>query len=68
MTRITHTEGESNTSHARAEWRESSIGPRSKPLLQRDSDAFLHQSLSTPCAATIAKAKGIWIEDLDGRK
>ena len=68
MTRITHTEGESNTSHARAEWCEKSIGPKSKPLLERDSDVFLHQSLSTPCAATIAKAKGIWIEDLDGRK
>jgi len=68
MTRISHTEGESNTSRARAEWREKSIGPKSKPLLERDSDAFMHQSLSTPCAATITKAKGIWIEDLDGRK
>ncbi len=68
MTKITHTEGESNTSQARAAWREKSVGPRSEPLLKRDSDAFLHQSLSTPCAATIAKASGIWIEDLDGRK
>lgn len=66
--KITHTEGESNTSHARAAWREKSIGPKSEPLLRRDSDVFLHQSLSTPCAATIAKANGIWIQDLDGRK
>jgi len=65
MTRITHTEGESNTSRARAAWREQSIGPASAPLLQRDSDAFLHQSLSSPCVSTIVKASGIWIEDID---
>ena len=68
MTRIVHTEGESNTSDARRDWLDKSIGPRSKPLLDRDSDAFLHQSLSSPCVSTIAKAEGIWIEDLDGRR
>lgn len=65
---ITHTEGESNTSAAGVEWRTNAIGPRSGPLLRRDSEAFLHQSLSSPCVATIAKAEGIWIEDLDGRR
>jgi len=68
MTRITHTEGESNTSRARAAWSKETTGPASTPLLQRDSDAFLHQSLSSPCVSTIARAQGIWIEDLDGRK
>ncbi|MFT7593684.1 MAG: 4-aminobutyrate aminotransferase [Paracoccaceae bacterium] len=65
---IVHTEGESNTSAARKDWLSASIGPKSAPLLQRDSDAFLHQSLSSPCVSTIAKADGIWIEDLDGRR
>ena len=65
---LTHTEGESNTSAARADWSSRATGPKSAPLLKRDSDAFLHQSLSTPCAATIAKAEGIWIEDLDGNR
>jgi 4-aminobutyrate aminotransferase len=65
---IVHTEGESNTSAARGDWLKKSIGPRSAPLLQRDSGAFLHQSLSSPCVSTIAKADGIWIEDLDGRR
>lgn len=65
---LTHTEGESNTSAARAEWMRQAIGPRSAPLLARDTAAFLHQSLSTPCLGTIAKAEGIWIEDLDGRR
>ena len=66
--RIVHTEGESNTSAARANWLKRSIGPASAPLLKRDSDAFLHQSLSSPCVSTIAQASGIWIEDMDGRK
>jgi 4-aminobutyrate aminotransferase len=67
-TKIVHTEGESNTSIARENWLKTSIGPKSAPLLARDSDAFLHQSLSSPCVSTIAKAEGIWIEDLDGRR
>lgn len=63
-----HTEGESNTSDARRTWLANSIGPNSAPLLERDSDAFLHQALSSPCVSTIAKAEGIWIEDMDGRR
>ncbi|MBY8975419.1 aspartate aminotransferase family protein [Rhodobacteraceae bacterium NNCM2] len=63
-----HTEGESNTSAMRRDWLERSIGPNSRPLLARDADAFMHQSLSSPCVSTIAKAEGIWIEDLDGRR
>ena len=66
--KITHTEGESNTSAARARWQAENAGARSAPLLQRDAEAFLHQSLSSPCVSTIAKAEGIWIEDLDGRR
>ncbi|UWQ91369.1 aspartate aminotransferase family protein [Rhodobacteraceae bacterium M382] len=66
--KIVHTEGESNTSDARRTWLKKSIGPRSEPLLKRDSSAFLHQSLSSPCVSTIAKADGIWIEDMDGRR
>ncbi len=65
---LVHTEGESNTSEARKAWLKTSIGPRSAPLLERDANAFLHQSLSSPCVSTIAKAEGIWIEDMDGRR
>ncbi len=67
-TSIQHTEGESNTSAARLEWIASNTGERSRPLLERDADAFMHQSLSSPCVNTIARAEGIWIEDLDGRR
>jgi 4-aminobutyrate aminotransferase len=65
---VQHTEGESNTSSARADWIARNTGERSAPLLKRDADAFMHQSLSSPCVNTIAKAEGIWIEDLDGRR
>ena len=68
MVHVVHTEGESNTSSARKAWLKKSIGPNSAPLLERDADAFLHQSLSSPCVSTIARAEGIWIEDLDGRR
>ena len=37
-------------------------------LIARDAEAFLHQSLSSPCVSTIARAEGIWIEDLEGRR
>ncbi len=62
------TEGESNTSPARADWIATSKDPATDQLLQRDSDAFMHQTLSSPCLSTIAKAEGIWIEDTAGRR
>ena len=63
-----HTEGEANTSAARADWAAREGDETARALLDRDAAAFLHQSLSSPCAATIAKAEGIWIEDIAGRR
>ena len=63
-----HTEGEANTSAARAEWSARETHNETRDLLARDADAFLHQSLSSPCLSTIAKAEGIWIEDTSGRR
>ena len=63
-----HTEGEANTSAARTEWASRETDEVTRDLLSRDAGAFLHQSLSSPCAATIAKAEGIWIEDTAGRR
>lgn len=65
---ITHTEGESNTSAARADWAARHPDAATRDLLARDAGAFLHQSLSSPCLSTIAKAEGIWIEDTAGRR
>lgn len=63
-----HTEGEANTSDARADWAARETHNETRDLLARDADAFLHQSLSSPCLSTIAKAEGIWIEDTSGRR
>ncbi len=65
---LTHTEGESNKAPARRQWNARQDHEPSKHLLARDADAFLHQSLSSPCVSTIAKAEGIWIEDMAGRR
>jgi 4-aminobutyrate aminotransferase len=66
--KITHTEGESNTSEARRRWAERHPHAPTRDLLRRDADAFLHQSLSSPCVSTITRAEGIWIEDTAGRR
>ncbi len=63
-----HTEGESNTSDARQRWAARETHNETRDLLARDASAFLHQSLSSPCVSTIAKADGIWIEDTAGRR
>ncbi|WP_246162210.1 (R)-1-hydroxy-2-aminoethylphosphonate ammonia-lyase [Roseovarius faecimaris] len=65
---VQHTEGEANTSEARAEWAAREDHGPTRDLLNRDAEAFLHQSLSSPCVATIARAEGIWIEDTAGRR
>ena len=65
---ISHVEGEANTSLARRAWAEGQADAGTRALLQRDADAFLHQSLSTPCLSTIARAEGIWVEDTAGRR
>jgi len=65
---IVHTEGESNTSAARSGWNAGIGDAATRQLLARDSAAFLHQSLSSPCLTAMAKAEGIWIEDTMGRR
>ena len=63
-----HTEGESNRSTARDAWTRRTEDATTRDLLDRDASAFLHQSLSSPCVSTIARAEGIWIEDTAGRR
>ena len=68
MNTVVHTEGEANTSKARAAWSATQQDEQTNALLKRDGDAFLHQSLSSPCVSTIAKAEGIWIENTAGER
>jgi 4-aminobutyrate aminotransferase len=61
-------EGDVNHSPRRRQWQDGALDDASRALLVRDSAAFLHQSVSTPCLNAIAKAQGIWIEDSAGRR
>lgn len=61
-------EGDVNHSPRRKQWQSASLDPATRGLLSRDSAAFLHQSVSTPCLNGIARAEGIWIEDTAGRR
>src|SRR3954452_10139944 len=68
LCQIAESEGDTNLTTRRAEWQARRIEPTTKALLSRDEAAFLHQSVSTPCLNAIAKAEGIWIEDVAGRR
>ena len=61
-------EGDINSTPRRAAWQRQHLDAPTRALLARDADAFLHQSVSTPCLNAIARAEGIWIEDTVGRR
>ena len=61
-------EGESNTSSRRRDWSDRNLSETARRELAEDAGLFLHQSISSPCLAPIAKAEGPWIEDTDGRR
>jgi 4-aminobutyrate aminotransferase len=60
-------EGESNLSPRRSGWNER-LGDETREAIARDADAFIHQSVSSPCMSAIRSAEGIWVEDMDGRR
>lgn len=61
-------EGDVNSSPNRTSWVKSSIGLKSRALVDRDSKVFLRQSVSTPCLSAVRRAEGVWIEDCDGQR
>jgi len=61
-------EGDVNGTPLRARWQAAHLDGPSRDLLARDSAAFLHQSVSTPCLSPIVKAEGLFIEDMAGRR
>ncbi|KAB2848347.1 MAG: aminotransferase class III-fold pyridoxal phosphate-dependent enzyme, partial [Hyphomicrobiaceae bacterium] len=66
--RIGQSESDTNLSSRRAEWQARSFNERTRAVLAADERHFLRQSVSTPCLNAIAKAEGIWIEDVQGRR
>lgn len=65
---VAQSESDTNLTGRRREWQRRSLDEPTRLLLERDAGAFLHQSVSTPCLNGIAKAQGIWIEDMAGRR
>ena len=61
-------EGDVNLSPLRRLWEADHIGPVTRAWLDRDSAAFLHQSLSTPCIDSLVGAEGIWLTDIEGHR
>ncbi len=61
-------EGDVNLSPQRQAWQAAHVGLQSRALLDRDAEAFLHQSLSTPCLEALVAAEGIWLTDAQGRR
>jgi len=61
-------EGDVNLSPRRRQWSAEHVGPEAQARLAEDSRHFLHQSLSTPCLNVLAKAKGAWMGDVEGRR
>lgn len=64
---IAQSESDTNLTDRRRDWQHRSLDAPTRALLARDANAFLHQSVSSPCLNAIAKAEGIWIEDTAGR-
>lgn len=65
---VAQSESDTNLTDRRTAWQAAALDQPTRALLARDSRAFLRQSVSTPCLNAIAKAEGIWIEDVAGRR
>jgi len=61
-------QGDVNTTPARQRYWERNLSGKARGWFEEDARYFLHQSLSTPVLNVIARAQGISIEDLAGRK
>src|SRR6187455_1738553 len=67
-TRVPQSEGDTNLTGRRAAWQARALDGATRSVLAEDERYFLRQSVSTPCLNAIAKAEGIWIEDVAGRR
>lgn len=65
---VTQSESDTNLTSRRANWQDQALDSAARTILEEDSRYFLKQSVSTPCLNAIAKAEGIWIEDIAGRR
>ena len=67
-TNLDRSEGDVNLSPRRKRWEAEHLGATTRALLAEDARHFLRQSLSTPCFNALKSARGIWLEDVEGRR
>ncbi|HRJ70404.1 MAG TPA: aspartate aminotransferase family protein [Beijerinckiaceae bacterium] len=65
---VSQSESDTNLTSRRAAWQARALDGATRALLAEDAQYFLRQSVSTPCLNAIAKAEGVFIEDLAGRR
>ena len=65
---VHQSESDTNLTGRRAEWQARALDAETRAQLAEDERHFLRQSVSTPCLNAIAKAEGIFIEDVAGRR
>ena len=62
------TEGDINLSDPRLAWQQANVNDATRETLERDSAAFLHQSLSSPCLTELTGCDGVYLTDAAGRR
>jgi len=62
------TEGDVNASSFREQWNKNITDTKTRDILERDNNSFLHQSLSTPCLDVIESCEGIYLINNTGKK
>jgi 4-aminobutyrate aminotransferase-like enzyme len=62
------TEGDINLSDRRLAWQQANVNDATRETLERDSAAFLHQSLSSPCLTELTGCDGVYLTDAAGRR
>lgn len=66
--RIEREQGDVNTTPGRKKYWQRNLSGRALEIFKEDRTYFLHQSLSTPVLNVLGRARGIYIEDLNGKK
>ena len=66
--RCNREQGDSNTTPGREKYWKRNLSKEAREWFEEDNRYFLHQNLSTPVLNVLAGARGVCIEDLDGRR
>jgi (R)-1-hydroxy-2-aminoethylphosphonate ammonia-lyase len=66
--KLQQSEGDSNNSPLRSDWQSEHVKQESRELLNRDSDVYMHQSLSTPCLNQLIGSEGPYLIDSNERR